>query len=101
MRLAGDYAHSRNLRITVYDVLEYLASGMTIEEITNDFPELTRDLSSDPTNEPGVCAALRFRKKLGPKNPENSVSDLCYACGCNVLLRGYYENKYRSHRESE
>ena len=43
MRLAGDYAHSRNLRITVYDVLEYLASGMTIEEITNDFPELTRE----------------------------------------------------------
>jgi uncharacterized protein (DUF433 family) len=33
----------RGLRITVYDVLEYLASGMTIEEILKDFPELERD----------------------------------------------------------
>lgn len=28
-------------RITVYDVLEYLASGMTAEDIVGDFPELT------------------------------------------------------------
>ena len=28
-------------RITVYDVLEYLAGGMTVEEIVSDFPELT------------------------------------------------------------
>lgn len=27
-------------RIAVYDVLEYLASGMTTEEIIGDFPEL-------------------------------------------------------------
>ena len=33
----------RGMRITVYDVLEYLASGMTQEEILGDFPELTRD----------------------------------------------------------
>ncbi len=33
----------RGLRITVYDVLSYLASGMTIEEILNDFPYLTRE----------------------------------------------------------
>ena len=31
----------RGLRITVYDVLEYLASGMSQEEILNDFPDLT------------------------------------------------------------
>ena len=30
-------------RITVYDVLEYLASGMSTEEIVADFPELTGD----------------------------------------------------------
>jgi uncharacterized protein (DUF433 family) len=29
------------MRITVYDVLEYLASGMTQEEILEDFPYLT------------------------------------------------------------
>lgn len=31
----------RGLRITVYDVLEYLASGMTPDEIVSDFPDLT------------------------------------------------------------
>ena len=30
----------RNLRITVYDILEYLAAGMTPDEIVADFPEL-------------------------------------------------------------
>lgn len=33
----------RGLRITVYDVLEWLASGMSREEILDDFPELTED----------------------------------------------------------
>ena len=31
----------RGLRITVTDVLEYLASGMSVEEIVSDFPDLT------------------------------------------------------------
>ena len=33
----------RGMRITVQDVLSYLAAGMTQEEILDDFPELTRD----------------------------------------------------------
>ncbi len=33
----------RGMRITVTDVLEYLASGMTEDEIVSDFPELTKD----------------------------------------------------------
>lgn len=33
----------RGMRITVYDVLDYLASGMTEEEILRDFPDLTRE----------------------------------------------------------
>ena len=33
----------RGLRIAVSDVLEYLASGMSEDEIVADFPELTRD----------------------------------------------------------
>lgn len=33
----------RNMRITVYDVLSWLASGMTNEEILSDYPELTQD----------------------------------------------------------
>ncbi|MGQ0466003.1 MAG: DUF433 domain-containing protein [Sporichthyaceae bacterium] len=38
-------------RIAVYDVLEYLAAGMTSAEIVDDFPELT---------EAHVRAALQF-----------------------------------------
>lgn len=33
----------RGMRITVQDVLEYLAGGMSEDEILSDFPELTHD----------------------------------------------------------
>jgi uncharacterized protein (DUF433 family) len=33
----------RGLRITVYDVLDYLAGGMSEDAILADFPDLTRD----------------------------------------------------------
>ena len=33
----------RGMRITVYDVLSYLAAGMTHQEILNDFPYLTEE----------------------------------------------------------
>lgn len=33
----------RGMRITVYDVLSYLASGTTTEQILEDFPELTAE----------------------------------------------------------
>ena len=33
----------RGLRITVYDVLEYLAGGMTEKDILRDFPDLTAE----------------------------------------------------------
>jgi uncharacterized protein (DUF433 family) len=33
----------RGLRITVYEVLEYLASGMTDDEILSDFPDLMKE----------------------------------------------------------
>ncbi len=32
----------RGMRITVYDILSYLASGMTHAEILDDFPYLTQ-----------------------------------------------------------
>lgn len=41
----------RGLRITVYDVLEYLASGMTEKDILKDFPDLTIE---------DIRACLRF-----------------------------------------
>ncbi len=33
----------RGLRITVYDVLDYLAAGMTHEQVLQDFPYLTEE----------------------------------------------------------
>lgn len=33
----------RGMRITVYDVLSYLASGMNSEQIIEDFPELRKE----------------------------------------------------------
>ena len=41
----------RTLRITVYDVLNMLADGMSFEEILTDFPKLTRE---------DIFAALRY-----------------------------------------
>jgi uncharacterized protein (DUF433 family) len=31
------------MRITVYDVLSYLAAGMTVDEVLDDFPYLTHE----------------------------------------------------------
>jgi uncharacterized protein (DUF433 family) len=33
----------RGMRITVYDVLEYLASGMSQDEVLKEFPYLTEE----------------------------------------------------------
>ncbi len=41
----------RGLRITVYDILDYLAGGMSVEEVLEDFPDLERD---------DILAALAF-----------------------------------------
>ena len=46
------------MRITVYDVLEYLASGMSEQEVLDDFPDLTRDDIRACLS----CAADRERK---------------------------------------
>lgn len=39
----GGKPYVKGTRITVYDVLEYLADGMTEDEILADFPHLRRD----------------------------------------------------------
>ncbi|CAN5735715.1 DUF433 domain-containing protein [soil metagenome] len=41
----------RGMRITVYDILDYLASGMTTKEILDDFPYLTEE---------DILASLRY-----------------------------------------
>jgi uncharacterized protein (DUF433 family) len=45
----------KGTRITVYDVLDYLRSGMSIEEIVENYPPLTQD---------DVKAALDFVKTM-------------------------------------
>ena len=57
LRLSGKPC-IRGMRITVYDVLDYMASGMSIEEILDDFPELTRE---------DILACLAFAADQGRK----------------------------------
>ena len=52
----------RGLRITVYEVLEYLASGMSQEEILKDFP----DLEAEDIKACLTFAADRERKLFAP-----------------------------------
>lgn len=54
----------KGTRITVYDVLEYLAGGMTEEEILRDFPDLTRE---------NIRAALAFAAAR-ERRVDNSVA---------------------------
>jgi uncharacterized protein (DUF433 family) len=48
----------RGLRMTVYDVLEYLAAGMTPAEITDDYPNLTEE---------DIRACLAFAAEMGKR----------------------------------
>jgi uncharacterized protein (DUF433 family) len=48
----------RGMRITMFDVLDYLAGGMSVEEILADFPELVRE---------DVQAVLAFAADMGRK----------------------------------
>ena len=51
----------RDTRITVHDVLDYLASGMSEKEILNDSPELdVEDIRASL-----ACAAARERRLFG------------------------------------
>jgi uncharacterized protein (DUF433 family) len=47
----------RRMRITVYDILGWLAAGMSNEEIIQEYPELTLD---------DIRAALAFAADRGP-----------------------------------
>jgi len=55
----------RGLRITVYDVLEYLAAGMTPEQVLADFP----DLEAEDISAVLAFAADRERKLSSTSTP--------------------------------
>ncbi|PSR02134.1 MAG: hypothetical protein BRD50_07635 [Bacteroidetes bacterium SW_11_45_7] len=46
----------RGMRITVYDILSYLAAGMSQEEILEDFPYLEKE---------DILASLAFAAEMG------------------------------------
>ena len=54
----------RGLRITVFDILEYLASGMSEDEILADFPKLERE---------DIRAALAFAAEREGKIVDSAV----------------------------
>ncbi len=65
----------RGLRMTVTDVLEYLAGGMTPEEIVAEFPDLTLEDISDclafaADRECDTASGLTSEVELLTKNPE-------------------------------
>lgn len=51
----------RGLRITVYDVLSYLAAGMSHQQILDDFPYLTEE---------DIRACLRYTHHLTSESIE-------------------------------
>ena len=57
----------RGFRITVYDVLEYLASGMTEEEILADFPDL------EPEDIRAVLAFAAARERRLVEDRDNAA----------------------------
>ncbi len=65
------------MRITVYDVLDYLASGMTIEEILDDFPYLTQVRTFKEktlrkvVSEKKSCLGARILPKINANRPRN------------------------------
>lgn len=59
----------KNTRIAVADILSWLASGMTFEEITVDFPQIKRE---------HILAALAFSAKR-----EQAIKTVVYAKTAN------------------
>ena len=97
----------RGLRITVHDVLEYLASGMSHEDILRDFPYLTeediraclayaadagrRTAHAHRPTRPGVCVSAGRAAHRAPQLPAVLLPPppfalLCSALPCSALL---------------
>ena len=52
----------RGMRITVGDVLGYLAGGMSFEDVLSDFPELTKD-------DIQACLSFAADREQPPRSP--------------------------------
>jgi uncharacterized protein (DUF433 family) len=58
------------MRITVYDVLSYLASGMSVPEILDDFPYLTAD-------DIQACLAFAAEREWGSGSARIVIQKFC------------------------
>ncbi len=67
--MSGRLRRIRGLRITVWDVLSWLAAGMTEQQILEDYSELEPDDSVRSANLPPNGSAHRSVKLLLVENP--------------------------------
>ena len=67
----------RGMRITVYDILEYLAGGMTEAEILEDFSELTSE---------DIKACLTFAAVTGLNSKEPANQQVHTSTALDFLL---------------
>jgi len=79
----------RGMRITVYDVLEYLASGMSQEEILKDFPYITKEdilacLSYAADREKRNLKDLKIIHRRANDLNEEALDVLNYQNSCGV-----------------
>jgi uncharacterized protein (DUF433 family) len=79
----------RGMRITVYDVLGYLASGMSQEEILKDFPYLTKEdilacLSYAADREKNNLKDLKIINRRANDLNEEALDVLSYQNSCAV-----------------
>lgn len=68
----------RDLRMTVQDVLEYLASGMSVDEVLVDFPDLTSEdiraclaYAADRRDPERPASFLKTARSLDLKGPSD------------------------------
>ena len=59
----------RNMRITVFDIVRYLAAGMTEAEILEEWPELTKD-------DILACYSYLADEELVPRRPPGHAASL-------------------------
>jgi uncharacterized protein (DUF433 family) len=79
----------RGMRITVYDVLEYLASGMRQDEILKNFPYLTKEdilacLSYAADREKRNLKDLKIIKRRANELNEEALDVLNYQNSCGM-----------------
>ncbi len=77
----------RDMRITVRDVLEYLAGGMTVDELLDDFPELTR---ADVRACMAFAASQISRSEAAQQVENHSVEDV----RLKLQIDGFLDNVY-------